>query len=67
MQNAADHAAVIHAIFATYIPWQMGLDLPPLIVAQPKQVAPHLLCLSNHRARESATDSTINAFIGFQP
>jgi hypothetical protein len=36
MQDAADHAAVIHAIFAAHICRQMWFDLSPLIVAQPK-------------------------------
>jgi hypothetical protein len=36
MQDAADHTAVVYAIFAAHIRRQMWLDLPPLIVAQPK-------------------------------
>ena len=40
MQDAADHTAVIYAIFAAHIRRQVWFDLPPLIVVQPKQIAP---------------------------
>jgi hypothetical protein len=36
MQDAADHAAAIHAVLAANIPRQMWFDLPPLFVVQPK-------------------------------
>jgi len=42
MKDATDHATVVHAILAAYIGRQIGLDLPPLIVTQPKQIASHL-------------------------
>jgi hypothetical protein len=42
MKDAADHPAVIHPILAAYIRRQIGLDLAPLIVTQPKQIASHL-------------------------
>ena len=42
MKDATDHATVVHAILAAYIRRQIGLDLPPLIVTQPKQIASHL-------------------------
>src|SRR5437879_4345909 len=41
MQDAADHAAIIHAILAAYVRRQMRLDPSPLLVVQPKQVASH--------------------------
>ncbi|HEY0281283.1 MAG TPA: hypothetical protein VGC27_01520 [Rhizomicrobium sp.] len=41
MQDAADHATVVHAIFAAHIRRQVRLDLTPLLIAQPKQVVPH--------------------------
>jgi hypothetical protein len=44
MQDAADHAAIIHAILAAYVRRQMRLDPLPLLVVQPKQVASHDLC-----------------------
>jgi len=44
MQDAADHAAIIHAILAAYVRRQMRLDPSPLLVVQPKQVASHDLC-----------------------
>jgi hypothetical protein len=43
MQDAADHPPVVYPFFATHVRWQIGLDLPPLLIAQPKQVAPHLV------------------------
>jgi len=50
MKDAADHTAVIHPILAAYIRWQIGFDLPPLIVTQPKQIVSHLQP-PNHRAK----------------
>jgi hypothetical protein len=41
MQNTADHAAIIHAIFAAYVRRQKRLDPLPLRIIQPKQVASH--------------------------
>jgi hypothetical protein len=46
VQDAADDTSVIHSILAAYIGRQKGLDLLPLFVAQPKQVASHVLCSS---------------------
>jgi len=42
MKDAADHATVVHTILAAYVRRQIRLDLPPLIVTQPKQIASHL-------------------------
>jgi hypothetical protein len=39
----------------------------PLLVAQPKQVAPHLSAPESPGSRESTTESASNAFIGFWP
>jgi len=41
MQDAADHATIIRALLAAHIRWQKRLDLPPLLVVQPEQVASH--------------------------
>jgi hypothetical protein len=49
MQDAADHAAIIHPILAAYVRRQMRLDPSPLLVVQPKQVASHDRC--SHRQR----------------
>jgi hypothetical protein len=59
MQDAADHAAVVHPVFAAYVPRQMWLDLPPLFIAQPKQVAPHLLLCSESESSEEANQQPI--------
>jgi len=67
MKDAADHPAVINPILAAYIRRQIGFDLPPLIVTQPKQIAAHLSSPRITELRESATDSASNDFIGFQP
>jgi hypothetical protein len=67
MQDAADHASIIHAILAADIRRQIRLDPPPLTVAQPKQIAPHRLCSESRKHRESATDSADNDFTGFSP
>jgi len=65
MQNAADHAAVVHTLLATNILWQMPFNLPPLFIIQPEKVPPHLLSYESHIERESTTDSASNIFIGF--
>jgi hypothetical protein len=44
VQDAADDPPVIHPILAAYIRRQKRLDLLPLFVAQPKQIASHVLC-----------------------
>jgi hypothetical protein len=44
VQDAADDAPIIHSILAAYIRRQKGLDLLPLLVTQPEQVASHALC-----------------------
>jgi hypothetical protein len=44
MQDAADDPPIIDPILTPYIRRQKGLDLVPLIVAQPVQVASHVLC-----------------------
>jgi hypothetical protein len=41
MHDAADHPAVVDAILAAHVRRQMRLDLPPLLIAQPKQIALH--------------------------
>ena len=41
---------------------EAGAKSPPLIVAQPEQVASHLLC--SFHCRQSATDSNLNILIG---
>src|SRR5262245_21844603 len=43
MKDAADHATLVDPLLAAHILWQMRLDLPPLIVAQPEQIVPHRL------------------------
>src|SRR5262245_39438433 len=44
MQDAADHPPVIDPLLAAYVARQMRFDPRPLLIAQPKQVAAHLLC-----------------------
>jgi hypothetical protein len=44
MQDAADHSPIVHALFAAYVRRQKRLDLLPLLVAEPKQIASHDLC-----------------------
>jgi uncharacterized protein len=41
MHNAADHAAVIHALDAPHIHRQMTFNPLPLLIAQPKQIPAH--------------------------
>jgi hypothetical protein len=36
MQDAADHATVVHTILAAHICRQVRRDLAPLLIAQPK-------------------------------
>ena len=44
MQDAADDPAVVHTILAAHISRQVRLNLPPLIIAQPEEIASHVLC-----------------------
>jgi hypothetical protein len=53
MHDPADHAAVIDAGFAPDVLGQMWLDLPPLFVAQPKQIASHRPCSESKPQRIS--------------
>jgi hypothetical protein len=67
MDDAADHTTIIHPRLASYVLGQMRLDLPPLFIVQPKQIAPHCLRSESTEDSESATDSASNDFIGFSP
>jgi len=67
MQNPADDATVIHTILAAYIRRQIRLNRTPLLIAQPKQVAPHLPGSRIIEPTESITDSTSKAFIECEP
>ena len=42
MDDPADHTAVIHPRLAAHVLGQMRLDLPPLFIAQPKQMPAHV-------------------------
>jgi hypothetical protein len=53
VHDAADHAAVIDAGFAPHVFRQMLLDLPPLFVVEPKQIASHCLCSESKLQRIS--------------
>jgi hypothetical protein len=66
VHNTADHATVIDAVLATYVRRQMRLDLPPLIVVQPKQIGPHPLLRreSSDQANQQPIQAT-TVFIGF--
>ena len=44
MKNAADHTPIICAFLAAHVRGKQRRDAPPLVIAQPLQVAPHLLC-----------------------
>jgi hypothetical protein len=67
MEDAADHATIIHSWLASHVLRQMRLNLPPLFIVQPKQVAPHCPRSESTVDSESATDSAGNDFIGFRP
>jgi len=68
VQDAADHAPVVRALLAPYIRRQMRLDLLPLLVAEPKQIASHDPPASPPAgSRESLSDSRGKTFIGFSP
>ena len=41
MHDAANDAAVVHPLNATYIRRQTGCDPLPLLIAQPKQILAH--------------------------
>jgi hypothetical protein len=68
MQNAADHAAIIHALLAPHISRKVRLNPSPLFVIQPKQVAPHpLLCSeSAPEANQQPIHATTN-LLGSDP
>jgi hypothetical protein len=42
MQDAADDAAVIDSFLAPHVCRKQRRDPPPLIIAQPKQITPHI-------------------------
>src|SRR5215831_12029035 len=44
MQDAADHPSIVRPLFAAHVRRQKWLNLSPLFVAEPKQVASHDLC-----------------------
>jgi hypothetical protein len=56
VQDAADHAAVVHALLAAHIRRKIGLDPPPLRVIQPKKIATHPI------ASESRNNGITNRF-----
>jgi hypothetical protein len=39
MDDAADHATIFHPLLAANVLRQMRLNLPPLLIAKPKQIA----------------------------
>jgi hypothetical protein len=43
MQDAADDPPVVDPLLAVHVLRQMRFDLQPLVIAQPKQIAPHRL------------------------
>jgi hypothetical protein len=59
MQDAADHAPIIRALLAAHIRRQKRLDLSPLLVAQPEQIASHHSPDSINRTRESKNHQPI--------
>jgi hypothetical protein len=67
MNDAADDTTIVHSRLAAHVLRQMRLDLPPLVIAQPKQIAPHCPRSESAIDSESATDSASNHFIGFRP
>jgi hypothetical protein len=67
MQDPADHPTVIHALFAAHIRRQQRFDLPPLFVAEPKQIASHDPAPLKQETRESPSDSRLKQFYGFWP
>jgi hypothetical protein len=62
--SAADHATIINRILATNVGRQKRLNLIPLLVSQPKQVASHDPGPTKERKgiKESLTDSPFNTF-----
>jgi hypothetical protein len=65
VQDAADYTAIIHSILATYIRRQKQRDPTPLLVAQPKQIASHLLCSLTAENQQLILTSTY--LLGFDP
>jgi len=68
MDDAANHAAIIHPRLAAHVFRQMRLDLTPLFVAQPKQVAPHpLLCSESSAEANQQPIQLATTLLGFDP
>jgi hypothetical protein len=67
MQNAADHPTIIGSFLAANVRRQKRLDLFPLLIGQPKQVASHdpVPRVQRTESKESLTDSQLNRFIEF--
>jgi hypothetical protein len=67
MQDPANHPTVVHALFAAHIRRQKRFDLPPLLVAEPKQIASHDPAPLKQETRESLSDSRRKKFYEFRP
>jgi hypothetical protein len=67
MQYPADHPPIVHALFAAHIRRQKRLDLFPLLVAEPKQIASHGACPLKQDTRESLSNSCLKKIYGFSP
>jgi hypothetical protein len=50
MQDAANHATIIHALLAANVGRQIRVNRSPLIVIQPKEIASHITA-PNHRSK----------------
>jgi len=67
MDDPADHSAIIHALLTAHVGWKKRINLTPLFIAKPKQIAAHRLSPNHFIHSESATDSRYNDSIGFGP
>ncbi len=67
MQNAADHAPVVHPILAAHVRRQLRLDLTPLLIAQLKQVVPHSIASRITEQRNHQPIQLTMTLLGFGP
>jgi len=65
MQDAADHAPIIHPILAPHVRRQQRPDPLPLLVAQPEQVASHGLTSAHLENRQLILRARL--LLGFGP
>ena len=67
MQDATNHAPIIHPGLATHVGRQQRFDLRPLFVGQPKQIAAHGPLPHGRRPENRGKTDSATRLLGFHP